>query len=185
MRIPKKISECQIFEPIWKKSATMGTFVNPRTGAQYQWPIFRVDSPPVNIVFPLTSQNEVIAIKKFQHGANSIILELPGGLSEKTEIAHDAAQRELLEETGYRAKTIAELGFRIYFEPSSLDFQFRPFIALDCEKVAEQKLDPNEDIEVALIGFPDWEKMIQAGQIFDAKSVVTTYLARAYLGVVS
>lgn len=185
MRAPEKVSERRLFDPIWKKSATLEMFVNARTGAEYEWPIFRVALPPVNIVFALTASFEVIVIRKFQHGADMIMTELPGGLCDGGELAEDGGRRELLEETGYEAASFCALSSEpIYFEPGSLDFRFKPFLALDCRRVAGKDLDENEDIEVLLTPLQEWLDGIASGAILtDAKSMATTFLAVGKLDI--
>ncbi len=180
MQIPKKISEGQLVEPIHKKRMTMAIYVNPITGKEYDYPIFRVASPPVNIVFAVTEDNEVIVVRQYRHGADAILYELPGGLQDGGEDWRECIARELLEETGYHSDAISELspGQPIYFEPGSLDFQFRPFIAFGCKKVKEQKLDAGEDIEAGIIPIDAWVASIELGTIrTDAKSLATTFLA--------
>lgn len=184
MLLPKKVNEHQLFEQIWKKSATVATFINPRTGRSYDWPIFHVASPPVSLVFGLTLEREVITIRQFRHAANMVIAELPGGSSDEGESGKSSAYREFSEETGYRSALIVPLSSEpIYFEPGSLDFRFMPFLALDCEKIESQSFDANEDIEVVLYPLPRWVRDIASGTIVtDAKTMATTFLAVRKLG---
>ena len=57
-------------------------------------------------------------------------------------------------------------------------FQFQPFLATNCKKVAQQKLDANEDIEVAVLPIPAWVAGVESGAIrTDAKSMAITFLA--------
>ena len=55
----------------------------------------------VNVV-ALTKKREVVLIKQYRHGVGKVLLEIPAGvMDEDDESPLKAAQRELLEETGY------------------------------------------------------------------------------------
>ena len=178
MRLPKLVRELPLFGPLYGKRATLSVYENPQTGQQYDFPIFRVDKPPVNIVFPVTAKLEVVVIKQYRHAADRIIYELPGGLTDGGESEQDAG-RELLEETGYRAaRVVPLLAEPIYFEPASLDFRFKLFLALECVAQEDQKLDANEYISIEVMPLVAWVNHITRGEyITDAKSMAATLLA--------
>src|SRR5437899_611317 len=52
-------------------------------------------------VFAITARNEVVLTRQYKHGVKEIVVELPAGLVGHGETPLAAAQRELLEETGY------------------------------------------------------------------------------------
>lgn len=155
------------------------SFRSPRTGKEYDYPVFRVVGVSAVVVFALTEKEEVVAIRQFRPAASEIVLELPGGLSDGATSPEDAAWRELLEETGYRAGKIARLApDPVYFDPASLDFRFLPFLATECEDIGGQLLDEEEDIEVAFFPLSEWVDGVASGEIrTDAKSMATTFLA--------
>ena len=176
MRKPEKISSSLLFGPIWNKSATLDFY--SLNGVASRHAIFRVDAQPCAVIFATTAADEIILVRQYRPGAGRFIYELPGGLRDKGETPEACAARELLEETGYRAENIGQLYAPIYFEPVSLDFQFLPFLATGCRKVAKQKLDKTEDIEIKVIPVGMWAAGIQSGAIItDAKSIAITFLA--------
>lgn len=67
-----------------------------------------------------------------------------GGRMEEGEDPLAAAQRELMEETGMEAKEW-DL-FKVYDPISKMDWKLHYFIARDCQKVQEQKLDAGERV---------------------------------------
>jgi ADP-ribose pyrophosphatase len=79
---------------------------------------------------------------------------LLGGRGEDDEDPLDAAKRELLEESGF-ASDDWEL-FKTYQPVHKIDWDIHTFIARDCRKVAEQKLDVGEQIEVKACSFTEF-----------------------------
>jgi ADP-ribose pyrophosphatase len=59
-------------------------------------------------VVPVTEKGGVVLVRQWLHPVGSFALELPGGV-ESGEDACEAVQRELLEETGYRAEDLSHL----------------------------------------------------------------------------
>jgi ADP-ribose pyrophosphatase len=104
----------------------------------------------VNVV-PITIDGEVVAVEQFRHGSDLTHLEIPGGSTDPrlSETPMAAAQRELLEETGYSSSEWINCGFH-YPNPALQTNRMHTFIALNCRKTAEQELDEFEDLTVRL-----------------------------------
>lgn len=104
----------------------------------------------VNIV-PITSEGNMVLVKQYRHGAGETFLEIPGG-STDGRVKEDprlAGERELLEETGYKPREMIYCGYH-YPNPALQNNKMHTYLALGCEKVAEQELDPFEDLLVEL-----------------------------------
>jgi ADP-ribose pyrophosphatase len=86
-----------------------------------------------------------------------------------------AAERELYEESGYRAQQLVPLGF---IEPNPAIFNNRAhmFWAQGCERVGEQVLDAGEDIEVVPMPVDQVLALWRSGQI--AHALVSVALSR-------
>jgi ADP-ribose pyrophosphatase len=80
---------------------------------------------------------------------------LPGGRVEKDDTPLSAAQRELLEETGYESGDWQEWFTADAGNMSKLEWNSYYFIARDCKKMKEPKLDAGERVETALISFEE------------------------------
>ena len=70
----------------------------------------RIQLPDYVIIFAQTSNGRVIVERQYKHGVGSVSLMFPSGMIEPGEQPLQAAQRELLEETGYHASQWQALG---------------------------------------------------------------------------
>lgn len=132
---------------------------------------------PVSATLAFTKDKKVILAKQFRPGLNEILSELPGGLVEKNSNSLKTAERELLEETGYKGKM--EFVSSYYVDGYS-DRLGNIFVALDCEKVADQKLDEGEFIETELLSLEEFRKLLRSGKMTDVQG---GYLGLDYLGL--
>ena len=62
------------------------------------------------IVYPVTVAGKVLMLRQYKHGVGRVCLTFPGGYVAPGEDPAVAAERELLEETGYRGTTLTPLG---------------------------------------------------------------------------
>jgi len=102
------------------------------------------------MIFALTEEKEVVLAKQFRFPIEKYIVELPAGLLDKPgESPRQAARRELLEETGYKAKKLIFIG-RGYFNPGITNNEIIFFLAPDITFVGFDGIsfDDSEEIEV-------------------------------------
>lgn len=142
-------------------------------------------APAAAIVFPLTPDNQVVAISQFRYGADGLVLEIPGGNPKGLEAPEEIITSELAEETGYRPEKVIVLNPRAkyWFEPASMRAWYVPVLALGCVKVHEPQPDPTEYLEVVTIPLVEWMKKIESGEITDDKTIAITTLSLMYLGL--
>ena len=131
-------------------------------------------------VLAVTKNNEAVLIKQYRHGVREICWEIPGGVVESSENPSDGAKRELLEETGYSAPELIEVG-KIYPNPSFQTNTMFCFLALNAEKVSEQSLDDGEDIEICLVPIDKLVYMIKNGEIAHALQLASLFHALVHL----
>jgi ADP-ribose pyrophosphatase len=132
-----------------------------------------------NIV-ALTKENDVVLVKQYRHGIGDTLLEFPGGVVETGEDPLVGAERELIEETGYRASRFIPVG-AIYPNPALQINTLYCYLALDAEKIAEQNLDAGEDIEVHLMPFDELVETAKRGEFPHALMTAVLFQVLAYL----
>jgi 8-oxo-dGTP pyrophosphatase MutT (NUDIX family) len=131
-------------------------------------------------IIALTKQQEVVMVRQYRHGAQKVILELPGGAMEgEDENPMQAARRELLEETGYTSDNFIQIGC-VSPNPANQTNLIYSFLALDARKVSKQNLDDAEDIEVVLKPLDEVIRMAKSGELFQSMQVSAVFFALAY-----
>lgn len=133
------------------------------------------------LAVPVTLEGELVLVRQYRFALQGRLLEFPAGTVEPNETPAATIQRELEEETGYRASTWRSLG-NFALAPGYSDELIYPFLATDLEKLDIQpEGDEDEDIEVVLMSPDALEKAIYAGEAIDAKSISSFMLAKPYL----
>jgi ADP-ribose pyrophosphatase len=120
------------------------------------------ERPAVGIV-ALTDDEQVVLVEQFRPPAGRTVFELPAGLAGdlpegKDESLQVAAERELLEETGYHASQWTQLASG-YSSPGLSDEQIVLFLAEGLTRVGAGGGDASEAItlhHVPLAGVFDW-----------------------------
>lgn len=131
-------------------------------------------------IIALTKQQEVVMVRQYRHGAQKVILELPGGAMEaRDESPVQAARRELLEETGYASDNFIQIGC-VSPNPANQTNLIYSFLALDAEKVSDQELDDTEDMEVIIKPLEEVITMAKNNELFQSMQVSAIFFALAY-----
>ncbi len=111
-----------------------------------------LDAPDWVTVVPLLSGKEgpqFIMVEQFRHGSGKVTFEFPAGTIDPGEAPQRAAERELLEETGYTAGLLIPLG-DVSPNPAFMNNRVHVFLAKDLVWHKEQELDENEQIHTHL-----------------------------------
>jgi ADP-ribose pyrophosphatase len=124
-------------------------------------------------VIALTENNEVIVTSQFRPGPEKVFQGIPAGQLFAGEDAKTGAMRELLEETGYSSDEVSYLG-RVY-QSAYLDNVGEIFLAKNCRKITDAKLEENEDIEISFVPVKDFIANAKAGKTIDTGPVLLAY----------
>lgn len=127
----------------------------------------------------LTEDNKVIVAKQYRPGPGRVIYELPGGGYKTGQDVRQAAQRELLEETGY-AGDVSDEWVGSWLVDAYSKGNRSVIIVKNCRKVASQELDSTEFIDVELLDMADFVAYARTGQLTDAAGAL---LALDHLGL--
>ena len=119
---------------------------------------------PAACILALTSKNEVILVRQFRPGPNKILLELPGGFADPNEDPVTTAEREFLEETGYKGD-VELVGSCLDDAYSTMERSC--FIAKNCKKVAEPQHTASEQTEVVLLPLAKFRELLRKGDMTD------------------
>lgn len=127
------------------------------------------------VVIVAMKEDSILFVKQFRYPIKEEVLELPAGKLEKGEDPNFACERELEEETGYRAKYWKSLGF-IYTSIGFCNEKLYLYLAQDLEFVGEHP-DEGEILENYEYKISEVEEMIADGRISDAKTICAIHRA--------
>jgi ADP-ribose pyrophosphatase len=143
-----------------------------------------VEHPGAVGIVALDSRDRVLMIQQYRHPVGRLLWELPAGLRDVAgEPTAQTGRRELLEETGYRARDWHVLA-DYFSSPGIITERLRIFLARGLEEVpaAERDFVPeNEEAHLVL----DWVpldravSLVLAGEIHNGVAVVGLLAAHA------
>lgn len=130
----------------------------------------------VNMV-AVTTDKQMVLVEQYRHAAGEVFLEVPGGSTDsRSEDPRLAAERELLEETGFKAGEVIECGTH-FPNPALQSNRMHSYLALNCTKVAEPDLDPFEDLKVHLMPLAEAIRKWEDGEF--THSIIAASFGRA------
>ena len=129
-----------------------------------------VRHPGAVVVLPWMDDGRVCLIKNFRAAVDETLIELPAGTLESGEDPARTAERELLEETGFRAARVEHL-HTFFTSPGVLDERMHLFLAsgLTRERPAREA---GEQIENLPLPWDEALQLVDSGRIRDAKTLV-------------
>ena len=130
-------------------------------------------------VLPVTEAGTALLVRQYRHATRETLLEIVAGNVDPGESPHQAAQREMMEEVGKRARDIVPLG-GCYLCPGYTTEFMHFFLARGLEP-ASATADEDEQIELSEIPLPALYRQARAGELRDAKTVAALMLAQEKL----
>lgn len=178
----KILSSEYLFKDLWftvrkdRCETPMGKIIDP---------YYVYEFPTWVAAVPVTEDGRIVMVRQYRHALREVCLEIPGGCVDDTDRnPQEAIARELLEETGYSFSSYDYLG-KISANPSSNNNLLHMFLARGGKKVAEQKLDANEEIEVVYLTIDELKQLLKENKIIQAMHVSCMLYALERMGEVS
>ena len=128
-----------------------------------------ITHPGSVVVLPVLPDGRILLIRQYRHATRQYLWELVAGRIDSGESVRQAAARELIEETGYRAKR-----FRVFLDmfptPGFLEERMHILLA---ENLTAGEAQPEEDERITAKAFEPvtLERMIRQNELRDAKSI--------------
>ena len=122
------------------------------------------------VMMPVDAQERVLLVRQYRLPARAYLWELSAGRIDPGETPLKTAKRELIEETGFRARKWLKLG-AFFASPGYVAERMTIFAAQD---LTAGEATPMEDERIETRWFPMREiaAMIESGRIQDAKTIV-------------
>jgi ADP-ribose pyrophosphatase len=128
-----------------------------------------ITHPGSVVVLPVLPDGRILLIRQYRHATRQYLWELVAGRIDSGESVRQAAARELIEETGYRAQR-----FRVFLDlfPTPGFLEERMYILL-AEKLTPGEAQPEEDERITAKTFQPaaLERMIRLNVLRDAKTI--------------
>lgn len=125
--------------------------------------------PGAVVILPVLDRDRIVLLRNHRFVIGETLWEVPAGTREPGEPLQACAERELLEETGYRAAKWRCLGY-LYASPGVLDEKLHLFIAEELTPGPPQP-EADEELEPKILAFDEAIRMCLAGEIQDAKTI--------------
>ena len=129
--------------------------------------------PGAVAIMPILSDGRILLERQFRYPVDAAMIEIPAGKLELGEDPLLCAQRELLEETGYSAKSWEFLG-RIHPVISYSTEIIDIYLAKDLS-LGERALDDGEFLDVFAATLDEMHAWIAEGKITDVKTIISVY----------
>jgi ADP-ribose pyrophosphatase len=138
-----------------------------------------VTHPGSVVVLPVLPDRRILLVRQYRHATRQFLWELVAGRMEAGETPRQAAARELIEETGYRARR-----FRVFLDvfPTPGFLEERMYILLAQELTSgDARPEVDERIISRAFTYAELKQMIRRGKLRDAKTIAGLLYYFSYL----
>ena len=122
------------------------------------------------VMMAVDEGRRILLVRQYRMPARKMLWELPAGKLDPGESALKAAKRELVEETGYRAKKWQKL-VEFYPSPGYVGEKMTIFLATELTAGEAQPMD-DEHIETRWFKAKEIEDGIRSGKLIDGKTMI-------------
>ena len=122
------------------------------------------------VMMAVDAENRVMLVKQYRLPANQFLWELPAGKTDEGETVLQAARRELIEETGLRAKKWKKL-VSFFPSPGYVEEKMTIFLATELTAGESQPME-DERIETRWFKKKEVRELIASNKILDGKTMI-------------
>ena len=122
------------------------------------------------VMMAVDAKKRILLVRQYRLPAGMKMWELPAGRLDPGENPLQAAKRELIEETGCRARKWRKLAM-FYASPGFVSEKMTIFLATELTE-GQQHVMEDERIETRWFTARELDKLIGAGKIHDAKTLI-------------
>ncbi len=168
----KEVYQCNLFR------VTEDEAEEPKGGFHIRRSIVRHAGSAV--MMAVDDRKRILLVRQYRLPAADYLWELPAGRLDPGEKPLQAARRELIEETGYRARQWIKLA-SFFVSPGYVAERMTIFLARGLTEGEPQPME-DERIEVGWFKGKEIARMIESGKIHDAKTMIGYYTWKARKG---
>lgn len=158
----RQVYTCRLF------SVTEDEAVDPKTKFEIKRSVIRHNGSAV--MMAVDEKKRILLVRQYRLPADKMMWELPAGKVDEGETPLQAAKRELIEETGYRARKWEKLS-SFYPSPGFVAEKMTIYLATELTAGKATPMD-DERIETKWYTKKELQEMIRSGKIEDAKTLI-------------
>lgn len=129
-----------------------------------------VSHPGAVAIVPILPNNQIVFVRQYRKAVEEILLEIPAGTLNKAESPLACAKRELIEETGFTARSFKKI-LDFYPSPGYCNERIHIYKAIGLTKVGGLQ-ETDEFIKIITLPITKVKKLIRLGKIKDAKTLI-------------
>jgi ADP-ribose pyrophosphatase len=165
----REVYTCRLF------TVTEDEAVDPKTKFEIKRSVIRHNGSAV--MMAVDDKKRILLVRQYRLPADKQMWELPAGKVDEGETPLEAAKRELIEETGYRARKWKKLS-SFYPSPGFVAEKMTIFLATELTAGKATPMD-DERIEAKWYKRKELAAMIESGKIEDGKTIIGFYTWKA------
>jgi len=132
------------------------------------------------VIIPVTDEGKIIFVTQFRYPFQKMLMEVPAGKLEESEDPIKCAERELEEETGFRAGKIEKLG-EIYTAPGYCTEILHIYVARNLAPGNHNREEGELGMQIHEFTLEEIENKISKGEITDGKTICSIYHVKKFL----
>ena len=135
--------------------------------------------PRAVFVVPVTDAGELVLVRQYRHPVRDWTLEVPAGAVDEGETPIEAAERELAEEVGGRARALTHLS-TFYSSSAHISLRSDAFLATGVT-LHDSNRDDGEEMSIVRMPVAEAVRRARAGEVVEGQTALAVLLAAEYL----